>query len=115
MVVRRGEIWWADLPAATGSGPGFRRPVVVLQSNDFNASAIRTVVIVIITSNLLLASAPGNVQLTMRQSKLKRKSVINVSQILTVDKSILTDRVVSLPEDVQNRIDEGLRTVLALK
>jgi mRNA interferase MazF len=115
MVVRRGEIWWANLPAATGSGPGFRRPVVVVQSNDFNASAIRTVVIVTITSNLLLAAAPGNVQLTLRQSLLKRKSVVNVSQILTVDKSILTDRVVSLSEDVQNRIDEGLRRVLALK
>jgi mRNA interferase MazF len=115
MVVRRGEIWWADLPDATGSGPAFRRPVVVVQSNDFNSSAIRTVVIVSITSNLRLAAAPGNVPLTIRQSKLKRKSVINVSQILTVDKSILTERVLSLSEDVRHRIDEGLRRVLALK
>jgi mRNA interferase MazF len=115
VVVRRGEIWWADLPAPSGSGPGFRRPVVVVQSNDFNASAIRTVVVVTITSNLRLAAAPGNVALTIRESKLKRKSVINVSQILTVDKSVLSDRVVSLSEDVRHRIDEGLRSVLSLK
>src|SRR5262245_33990239 len=111
MVVRRGEIWWAYLPAAVGSSPGFRRPVVVVQSNDFNASAIRTVVIVTITSNLRLAAAPGNVPLTIRQAKLKRKSVVNVSQILTVDKSVLRDRIVSLPEDVQYRIDDGLKRV----
>src|SRR5262245_48504667 len=108
MVVRRGEIWWANLPVATGSGPGFRRPVVVVQSDDFNVSAIRTVVIVTITSNLRLAAAPGNVQLTIRESKLKRKSVVNVSQILTIDKSILTDRVVALSDNVQSRIDDGL-------
>ena len=88
---------------------------MIVQSNDFNASAIRTVVVVTITSNLRLAAAPGNVALTIRESKLKRKSVINVSQILTVDKSVLSDRVVSLPEDVRQRIDEGLKSVLALK
>src|SRR5437763_424775 len=108
MVVRRGEIWWANLLAATGSGPGFRRPVVVVQSNDFNASAIRTVIVAIITSNLRLADAPGNIALGRRETKLKQKSVINVSQVFTIDKSLLTERVSVLRGEVQHRINEGL-------
>ena len=115
MVVRRGEIWWANLPNATGSGPGYRRPVVIVQSNDFNASAIRTIIVVIITSNLKLAGAPGNLELATRQSKLKRKSVINVSQVLKIDKSLLAQRVSVLPDDIRHRVDSGLRTVLSLE
>lgn len=114
MVVRRGEIWWANLPDATGSGPGFRRPVVIVQSNDFNASTIRTVVVAILTSNLRLAAAPGNLTLTTRQSKLKRKSVINVSQIFTLDNPFSPNGFCVLSEEIHHRIGEGLKLVLAL-
>jgi len=114
MVARKGEIWWANLPSPTGSGPGFRRPVVVVQANDFNASAIATVIVAVITSNLALAEAPGNVRLPRRQSKLSRTSVVNVSQILTVDKSLLTERVCPPSATLMQNLDSGLRLVLDL-
>ena len=114
MVARRGEIWWASLPSPTGSGPGFRRPVVVVQSNDFNASAIATVIVSLITSNLRLAEAPGNIRLSRRESKLSRTSVVNVSQIFTIDKSLLTERVCRPPAGLSQKVDSGLRLVLSL-
>lgn len=112
--IRRGEIWWANLPAPTGSGPGYRRPVVIIQSNVFNASRIATVIVAAITSNLELARAPGNVSLTMKQSRLPKDSVINVSQVATLDRRILTERVASLSIDVMARVDAGVRLVLAV-
>lgn len=115
MVVNRGEIWIADLPDPTGSGPGFRRPVVVVQSDDFNASAIRTTIVAIITSNLKLGDAPGNILLSKRRSKLKRASVINISQLFTIDKTVLTERVSRLSEDLVHRLSDGIKLVLALK
>jgi mRNA interferase MazF len=110
----RGEIWWASLPRPTGSGPGFRRPVLVLQSNEFNASRIQTVVVAAITSNVKLAAAPGNVLCARRDTALSRNSVINVSQILTIDKSLLSARVSALPSRVLQQVEEGLRLVLSL-
>ena len=112
--MRRGEIWWASLRAPAGSGPGYRRPVLVVQSDEFNASHIRTTVVVALTSNLRLAEAPGNVLCRRRQTGLLRDSVINVSQILTVDKSFLTDRIRVLSPELFRRVDEGLRLVLSL-
>jgi mRNA interferase MazF len=112
--VRRGEIWWASLPEPQGSGPGFRRPVLVIQSNPFNESRIRTVIVAVITSNLRLADAPGNVLLNTGESRLPRASVINVSQILTLDKSFLTERVSMLPIGVIERINAGLELALDL-
>ena len=91
-----------------------RRPVVVVQSNPFNDSRIATVVIVIITSNLNLADAPGNVRISKSESGLSKPSVVNVSQVLTVDRGLLTQRVKRLPGQIVSRIDEGLRLVLAL-
>lgn len=93
MVISQGEIWWADLPAPRGSGPGFRRPVVIVQSDALNRSRISTVVCVPLTSNLKWALAPGNVPLTARLTGLPKDSVANVSQITTVDKKLLTTRV----------------------
>ncbi|HUP64043.1 MAG TPA: type II toxin-antitoxin system PemK/MazF family toxin [Thermoanaerobaculia bacterium] len=113
--MRRGEIWWASLPLPHGSSPGFRRPVVVAQANPFNESRIQTVVVVAITSNLHLAAAPGNVPVTARESGLPRKSVVNVSQILTVDKALLTKRIGSLTGASLDRLDSGLRLVLSLR
>ena len=115
MVARRGEIWWANLSNPTGSGPGFRRPVVVAQSDAFNASAINTVVVAIITSSLHLGNAPGNIVLPTRQSKLKRKSVINVSQLFTIDKALLSDRIGRLSDVLIHRLDDGLKLVLNLR
>lgn len=111
--MRRGEIWWASLRPPSGSGPGFRRPVLVVQGNDFNESRIQTVVIAAITTNLALASAPGNV-LFHRQGGLPRESVVNVSQLLTVDKSFLTERTGALDARTMSEVEEGIRLVLAL-
>jgi len=90
--VSQGEIWWAELPDAAGSGPGFRRPVVVVQGNAFNRSRIATVICVPLTSNVAWADAPGNVLLTPSETGLGKPSVANVSQIITIDRTILTER-----------------------
>lgn len=112
--VHRGEIWWADLPEPRRSEPGFRRPVLVVQADPFNRSRIQTVIVAVITSNLALAGAPGNVLLTAQSSGLARDSVLNVSQLLTLDKRFLTELVTTLPERLQRSVDAGLRLVLEL-
>lgn len=112
--MRRGEIWWASLPDPTGSGPGYRRPVLIVQANTFNDSRIGTVVVATITSNLVLAQAPGNVRISRSDSGLPQPSVANVSQILTLDRAILTSRIGALPVAVMDKVDSGLRLVLAL-
>ena len=112
--MKRGEIWWAELRVPRGSEPGFRRPVLVVQADSFNASRIRTVVVATITSNLRLADAPGNVRLTRRQSKLPRESVVNVSQLLTLDRDYLVERARKLPAASLASVESGLRLVLSL-
>ncbi len=112
--MKRGEIWWADLPAPSGSAPGSRRPVLILQSNDFNRSRINTVVAAAITSNTKLAMAPGNVLLSRRSVNLGRESVVNVSQIVTLDKAVLSERVGRLQPVKLREVEEGVRLVLAL-
>lgn len=112
--MKRGEVWWASLPEPTGSGPGFRRPVVIVQSNPFNDSRISTVVVAVVTSNLALAGAPGNVRIGKSDSGLPKASVINVSQLLTLDRSLLTARIKSLPSKVLEQVNEGLQLVLGL-
>ena len=102
------------MPDPLGSGLGFRSPVVVLQSNSFNQSHIDTVVVAVITSNLRLAAAPGNVLIEGSLSKLPTDSVVNVSQVLTIDKRLLTGIVSKLPEELMNTVDDGLRLVLSL-
>ena len=112
--MRRGEVWWASLPEPRGSGPGFRRPVLVIQSDPFNESRISTVIVVVVTSNLRLTNAPGNILLEKRASRLPRDSVINVSQLLTVDKSFLTERVSLLRTEIMASVDAGVKLVLGL-
>lgn len=112
--MKRGEVWWASLPPPSGSGPGFRRPVLIVQSDPFNESRISTVVVAVITSNLALADAPGNVRTGKPESGIGRPSVVNVSQVLTVDKKLLTERVRPLSPATMMRIDDGLRLVLGL-
>lgn len=114
MNVRRGEIWWASLPSPSGSGPGYRRPVLIVQSNPFNESRISTVVVAVMTSNIALADAPGNVRLTRSDSGLAKVSVVNVSQIVTLDRTVLTERVRAVAATILNKVDEGLKLVLAL-
>jgi len=92
-VIAQGEVWWADLGDPAGSEPGYRRPVVVIQGDAFNASALRTVVCVVLTSNLHWAEAPGNVLLPARATGLPKLSVANVSQLVTLDRDALTERV----------------------
>lgn len=93
MVVSQGDVAWASLPDPVGSGPGFRRPVVVVQGDALNSSHLATVVVVPLTSNLRWGAAPGNVSLTRRQTGLPKDSVANVSQIVSVDRGVLSDRV----------------------
>ena len=112
MVVGQGEVWWADIPEPTGSGPGLRRPVIVVQGDEVNRSRIATVVCVPLTSNLRWASAPGNVALSARLTQLPKDSVANVSQIVALDKSVPTDRVGRLPRAKLQLILSGIDIIL---
>ena len=112
MVISQGEVWWADLPPPVGSGPGFRRPVVVVQGDALNRSRIATVVCVPLTSNLRWADAPGNVPLSARLTGLPRDSVANVSQVLTLDRGLLTERVGKLPRAKVELLFAGIDIVL---
>lgn len=114
MVIHRGEIWWADLPEPTGSEPGFRRPVLVVQSDDFNRSRVATAIVVVVTSNFRLAGAPGNVFLPQKATGLSKDSVANVSQVLTIDKSFLTEKIGDLPDYLLEQVEAGLRLVMNL-
>jgi len=112
--VRRGEIWWAPLGAPQGSEPAYRRPVLIVQANEFNDSAIRTSICAVMTSNTRLADAPGNVRVARRVSGLPHDSVVNVSQLITLDKQMLTEMVGRLPASVLGHVEAGIRLVLAL-
>jgi mRNA interferase MazF len=110
--ITQGDIWWADLPDPSGSGPGFRRPVVVVQGNALNRSRIATVVCVPLTSNITWAGAPGNTLLSTRSTHLPKDSVANVSQIIAVDRTLLTDRVGRLAPKQLAQILHGIDVVL---
>lgn len=114
MVVKRGDIWWADLPDPVASEPGYRRPMVVIQVDEFNRSAIKTVIVMVLTTNLRLAEAPGNVLLTANQTGLPKDSVANVSQVLTIDKTFLTEKAGRLRKADLQKIEEGLRLTMGL-
>lgn len=112
--MQQGEVWWAALPEPAGSGPGYRRPVLIVQADDFNRSRISTVVVAVLTSNVALAQAPGNVLLQARRTGLPRDSVVNVSQLLTVDKRLLTEKIRALDSTSMADVNDGLRLVLAI-
>jgi mRNA interferase MazF len=112
MVISQGDVWWADLPAPSGSGPGFRRPVVVVQGDPLNRSRIATVVCVPLTSNLVWADAPGNVLLAAETTGLPKDSVANVSQAVTLDKTSLTERVAKLSRAKVDLVISGIQVVL---
>ena len=112
--MKRGEIWWALLPEPTGSGPGFRRPVLIVSSDSFNRSKIATVVAAVIAGNLRLAEAPGNVRVAGSSMGLSKASVINVSQLITLDKKTMTERAGRLGPAQMASVERGLRLVLGL-
>lgn len=114
MVVRRNEVWWVDLGKPRGSEPGFTRPVLVVSADAFNSSRISTVLVIVLTSNVALASAPGSVLISPTDSGLPKPSVANVSQMLTVDKTFLFKKVRRLSKTAVQRVEAGLRLVLDL-
>ncbi len=111
-MIAQGEVWWADLAEPTDSEPGFGRPVVVVQGDAFNASTLRTVVCVALTSNLRWADAPGNVLLAARATGLPKASVANVTQVVTLDREALTERAGRLPESSLELVMAGIDTLL---
>lgn len=111
-VVARGEVWWVDFGDPTGSAPGYWRPAVVVSSERFNRSRISTAVVAAVTSNTRLASAPGNVALP--DGLLPKQSVVNVSQLMTLDRSAFVQRMATVPTIELRRIDDGLRLALDL-
>jgi mRNA interferase MazF len=112
MVISQGEIWWAELAPPTGSEPGYRRPVVVVQGDALNRSKIATAVCVPLTSNLRWADAPGNVLLSARSTNLPKDSVANVSQLVTLDRTVLTERVAKLSRAKVELLLSGIDVVL---
>jgi mRNA interferase MazF len=110
--IRQGDIFWIDLGEPEGSEPGFRHPYVVLQSNVFNASRLNTVVVCALTSNVQRAKAPGNVLLPKGEGDLPKDSVVNITQIITVDKSDLVEKIGSLPSARIDQIIEGVKLLL---
>ena len=112
--MQRGELWWANLPEPQGSGPGYRRPVLIVSSDRFNDSRISTVIVAAITSNARLAMAPGNVTISSRRTGLSTSSVANVSQLLTLDRAILSKRIGRVTSGQLADVDEGLRLALNL-
>src|SRR4030042_6304626 len=109
MVINQGDIFWVDLDEPSGSEPGYRHPHVVIQNNLFNRSHINTVVVCALTSNLKRAKAPGNVLLNKGEANLPQKSVINISQIFTVNKSDLSEKIGSLTRERFNQVYEGIK------
>ena len=114
MVIERGQVWWADLGEAIGSEPGFRRPVLVVQSDAFNRSRLRTIVAVTLTSNLRLVDAPGNVFVPRKAAGLPKDSVANVAQIVTLDRDLLTEPAGRVSGQLLKDVESGMRLVLDL-
>jgi mRNA interferase MazF len=110
--MQRGDIWWADLGEPLGSAPGFRRPILLIQADAFTQSRIATVIAIVLSSNLRLASAPGNVLLEAKESGLPKDSVVNVSQIITIDKVALDEYVGRVPSRLLLDVEQGIRLVL---
>lgn len=113
-MVAKGELWWVDFGEPAGSALGYRRPAVVISSDRFNRSRIATLIVAAVTSNLRLADAPGNVALPREVTGLPKPSVVNVAQLLTVDRHLLDGLIGTLPGTQLRAIDEGLRLVLGL-
>lgn len=113
--MQRGEVWWASLPDPAGSAPGFRRPVLIVSADSFNRSRIQTVLAAVVTTNLKLAAAPGNLRLPAGSGGLRKASVVNVSQVVTLDRQYLISRLGRLSGSAMSAVDDGLRLALGLQ
>ena len=114
MVIERREVWWADLEEPRGSEPGFRRPVLIVQADAFNRSRLRTILSVVLSSNLRLLDAPGNILLPYRVTGLQKDSAAIVTQVVTLDQDYLSERVGKIPPRLMAQVDAGLRIALDL-
>jgi mRNA interferase MazF len=112
--MRRGEIWWASTGRPSGSAPGYRRPAIIISANSFNATALSTVIVAFFTTSPQRARDPGNVELPARSTGLPRDSVLNVTQLATLDRRTLTERIGRVPDLLMRDVDAGLRLALAL-
>jgi mRNA interferase MazF len=110
----RGEVWWADLGLPRGSAPAFRRPVLIVSGDSYNRSNLRTVTVAVLTSNSRLAALPGNVAISTDFAELAADSVVNVTQLATIDREMLEERVAVLPDWLIVQVDAGLRRALSL-
>ena len=112
MTIRQGDIYWIDLDDPKGSEPGYRHPHVVVQNNVFNGSRLGTVVVCALTSNVKRATAPGNVLLKKGEANLKKDSVVNITQLVTVDKADLIERIGTLSPTRVREIVDGIRLLI---
>jgi len=110
----RGELWWADLGLPRGSAPALRRPVLIISADQYNRSDLRTVTVVVLTANVKLAALPGNVAIAADIAGLNADSVVNVTQIATIDRAALDERIGGLPDWLSAQVDAGLTRALAL-
>lgn len=115
MTIRRGQIYWLDFGQPRGSGPAFERPAVIIQDNFFNQTNLRTIIVAVITTNLRLAYMDGNVLLMPKRNGVSVPSVVNVTQVYTVDKTELLERIGVVTKSEMEQIDKGLRLVLSLE
>jgi len=111
----RGELWWADLGVPFGSEPGYKRPVLIIQSDFFNKSKINTTIVVPLTTNLLFADAPGNILITKSESKLEKDSVITISQIEVIDRQRLIEKITKIDKDIMEKVENNIMFILGIK
>ncbi|MDO8186025.1 type II toxin-antitoxin system PemK/MazF family toxin [Conexibacter sp. JD483] len=112
--MRRGEIWWADFGLPRGSAPALRRPALIVSANPYNRSRLRTVTVAVVTSTARLAALPGNVAVPADLTRLPTDSVVNVTQLATIDRHALEERIDTLPDWLMAQVDNGLQRALAL-
>ena len=112
--MRRGEVWWADLGLPRGSAPALRRPVLIISGDPYNRSDLKTFTVAVLTGNAKLAALPGNVAISTEFAEIEADSVVNVTQIATIDREVLEERVTTLPDWLMAQVDAGLRRALAL-
>ena len=111
----RGELWWADFGIPFGGEPGYKRPVLIIQNDFFNKSKINTIIVIPLTTNLILADAPGNILITKNQSKLKKDSVITISQIEVIDRRRLIEKITKIDRAIIEKIENNLMFVLGIR
>jgi len=110
----RGELWWADFGVPFGSEPGYKRPVLIIQNDFFNRSKINTTIVIPLTTNLILADAPGNILITKNESKLKKDSVITISQIEVIDRQRLIEKITKVDRAIMEKIENNIIFVLGI-